>query len=303
MKAFYLIPLLFITISAFAQLNDDFESYSLGPVHSGHWGSWSGNPGAEDAIVTDIRSLSGNQAILIEETNSQPPNHDAILNLGNKSAGTWILSLNLFIPQDSSATYNFQETVPVSTGDWASSILFNTNAYGMVQTTPAPGTAIVINPFGMIEGSITYPENEWFEIEHIINLAVDSMTINLNGTEVYNGQYFGQTLGGVNIHSADSISRCYIDDINFAEVPTGLGIEEQTLQFRMFPNPVSDHLIIETTDSYEMVQVFDIHGKLLMIDQPSYSSTSIDVSGLASGIYMVRVVDGTTSGTKRLIVE
>jgi hypothetical protein len=55
------------------------------------------------------------------------------------------------------------------------------------------------------------------------------------------------------------------------------------------PNPVQNVLHINLSGNTRMVEAFDITGKLVFQKEIPENNTSIDVSGLDKGIYMVKV--------------
>ena len=67
------------------------------------------------------------------------------------------------------------------------------------------------------------------------------------------------------------------------------GIEDLTSSFRIYPNPANDKLYIETEVEIEEVVVYDIYGRQQSTDNGQQPSC-IDVSGLNSGVYFVKVV-------------
>ncbi|MCG8700084.1 MAG: T9SS type A sorting domain-containing protein [Bacteroidales bacterium] len=57
-------------------------------------------------------------------------------------------------------------------------------------------------------------------------------------------------------------------------------------QIDIYPNPVKDYLTISTIRSGNLVQVFDLGGKLLL---ENYSTGKMDVSSLEQGIYILKI--------------
>lgn len=96
----------------------------------------------------------------------------------------------------------------------------------------------------------------------------------------------------------------------FSLIVTGidltLGVEQDVFtKFDLWPNPTSDQLNISVTDlgSDLSVSVFDLQGKRL-IDQTFESAqgkASIDTSNLASGIYFVKVLQGTQEAVRKFV--
>ena len=86
---------------------------------------------------------------------------------------------------------------------------------------------------------------------------------------------------------------------------TDVGIDEHLLKHvSLYPNPANDVINVECTMNnvhIEALEVFDVYGKLIntvdVIDNP----TRINVSGLANGMYFVRVTTGEGVVTKSFI--
>lgn len=58
---------------------------------------------------------------------------------------------------------------------------------------------------------------------------------------------------------------------------------------KMYPNPSKGLVTIETDDAIKSVEIFDIQGRLLQHSFVSENSMVLDVSGRASGIYLIKV--------------
>ena len=71
-----------------------------------------------------------------------------------------------------------------------------------------------------------------------------------------------------------------------------LGLDEQTVpDIALHPNPVKDLLQITTPINVEQAVIYDLSGRL--VQQYAVVDNQVDVSGLASGVYLLRVeVDG-----------
>lgn len=88
-----------------------------------------------------------------------------------------------------------------------------------------------------------------------------------------------------------------------------LGTNENTLDngFALYPNPTSNvvNLVNNTNISLEMMMIYDINGKL--VNQTNLRSMqdekAVDVSSLATGVYVVKIIGDNASIVKRLIKE
>jgi hypothetical protein len=305
--------LLFISLFAFgavnAQFTDDIESYSLGPIHSGHWSSWSGNPGAEDGIVSNYRASSGTQSIFIGNGGSQDCILDLVTSTGGSSnitAGQWTVEFNLYIPSDSAAYYNFQEVVPIGGGSWGFEIFFGdttsnnggvNNGVGALKATGATPT------------QFSFPNDTWFTITHYIDVDNDLIDIRIDGTSIYSGSAYtndatGQPYGalaGLDFFSASNTNNFYIDDVNFTSGYSNVDDVIETTQVSVYPNPVTDVLYINAAENMSMVTVYDMMGKTVRTLTPNALNLTIDTAELPAGAYMVKVDMGETSKIVKVI--
>jgi len=78
---------------------------------------------------------------------------------------------------------------------------------------------------------------------------------------------------------------------------------DQTTNIRIYPNPVTDVLTIERTDvtHTDTLRIFDITGKLVKSQSIANPTTTLHISDLTSGIYLMQF---ETSGyTQKLIIK
>ena len=85
-----------------------------------------------------------------------------------------------------------------------------------------------------------------------------------------------------------------------------LGVEDFDLsKFKISPNPVISEFNVELPNSIESanVEVYDVLGKMIYSSQVSNFNSSINSSSWNNGIYLVRVISGDVSQTKRIIKQ
>ena len=93
-------------------------------------------------------------------------------------------------------------------------------------------------------------------------------------------------------------------DIAFNE---SLGTNSNSLDraFRMYPNPANNQFTLQTNISLEKLTIFDLSGR--MVDNVDLAEMknekTIDVSYLASGVYMVRITSNQRSIVKKLVKQ
>ena len=79
------------------------------------------------------------------------------------------------------------------------------------------------------------------------------------------------------------------------------GISENAVTFNVYPNPVADRLYIATETEVKEVVVYDIYGRQQELSAVSYQPSAVDVSGLNSGVYFVKVVTSEGEAVQRFI--
>ncbi len=73
----------------------------------------------------------------------------------------------------------------------------------------------------------------------------------------------------------------------------------QTQTVKIYPNPATSSVTIETAENDINVSLFDINGRSVL----STTQKTIDISGLAKGIYIVRGTAGTTYISQKILVQ
>ncbi len=92
-------------------------------------------------------------------------------------------------------------------------------------------------------------------------------------------------------------------------VETTIGVDENSLDkgLALYPNPADNvvNLVNKTNISLEKMMIYDINGKLVsQTDLRTMQGVkAVDVSSLASGVYMVQIIGDSASTVKRLIKE
>jgi subtilisin-like proprotein convertase family protein len=92
-------------------------------------------------------------------------------------------------------------------------------------------------------------------------------------------------------------------------VETTLGVDSNNLDkgLALYPNPADNvvNLVNKTNISLEKMMIYDINGKLVsQTDLRTMQGVkAVDVSSLASGVYMVQIIGDSASTVKRLIKE
>jgi len=91
----------------------------------------------------------------------------------------------------------------------------------------------------------------------------------------------------------------FFDNIYFS-VNSTLGNEKfETSIVKMYPNPTSNVLNIESVGTIQNIAIYNVLGQEVMNKLSNETSVSLDVSGLNSGIYVIKTkIDGLVSSSK-----
>jgi len=83
------------------------------------------------------------------------------------------------------------------------------------------------------------------------------------------------------------------------------GIDElQIADFSVYPNPASNQLTIENGLELEMqISIMNIEGKIIYTNEFSGTSSTIDVSNLNAGIYLVQIFTESGNTVNRVVIE
>lgn len=88
---------------------------------------------------------------------------------------------------------------------------------------------------------------------------------------------------------------------------TGLPENHSLTSLAVFPNPATDQITIAGLDPNQQfnANLIDISGRTVLTAQVSNGASTIDVSALAPGVYVLSVSDefGTRSGVQKIVVE
>lgn len=78
-------------------------------------------------------------------------------------------------------------------------------------------------------------------------------------------------------------------------------LENSKVDFKLYPNPVSDLLSIEGSATFEQIEVVAIDGRTLLTITPLALITEMDVNDLSSGVYFIRVKSNGAFATKEFV--
>lgn len=109
-----------------------------------------------------------------------------------------------------------------------------------------------------------------------------------------------RTSSGDNIEPIDSLQTMF-DEVHDCFYVGIFDHEEFRNSINIFPNPTSDLIVVESSLGKPCsIEVYDIYGKSISTSS-LVNETTIDISVLSNGIYILEVSDGNYSCTERII--
>ncbi|WP_281337104.1 T9SS type A sorting domain-containing protein [Flavobacterium eburneipallidum] len=184
-------------------------------------------------------------------------------------------------------------------------VLTNVNDSNVTATTTQINYTLNTNGYNAVV-EIRYQAGTFFDTDNPFTTRV--ITTGVNNTTATNYNYtltglapnttysyqFGavtQNAGGVETGENAAFT---------TTVPLGLNDNKQRLNFSMYPNPASSSLNIDMAAELKSLEIYSLLGQKML----SSTQKQINISNLASGIYMVRVVDQNGAiATQKLVKE
>jgi hypothetical protein len=104
--------------------------------------------------------------------------------------------------------------------------------------------------------------------------------------------------------STDSLIHPPVTIFTSANCPTAVGVEEvKELSVRIYPVPSSNTITIESEFIPGTIEIYDFVGKMVYYDQQCSLRTEIEVSTWSPGIYFARMSIGSSTATRKIIIE
>ncbi len=81
------------------------------------------------------------------------------------------------------------------------------------------------------------------------------------------------------------------------------GVPDDPVEVKLYPNPATDHVEVslDQEEQIDIVEVYDVYGKLIQTGRGVSQTVSLFVSAFASGIYFVRVKSASGEMMKTLV--
>jgi hypothetical protein len=100
----------------------------------------------------------------------------------------------------------------------------------------------------------------------------------------------------------NSDTEVFYDNISLIEKATASTKDVFAANFSVFPNPANDVLNISSVKTIEKAEIYNLIGKKV-ISTTRLTNNSINISSLAKGVYILKLVSGDVVGTRKIIKE
>lgn len=263
MKKIYAFIFCITAITSYGQLSENFDADINVPAG---WAAFRGTNG--------LGSGSGRDWKVSTEHNFSAPNTAVIIfeNVTGGLAEDWLVTPLVNLTNLTASSLSFYGGQHYSE-DWGS--VYKVKVSTTSQTNHASFTDVA-----------TYTESD-FAIGSVTSLK----TIDLSA---YNGQQIYIAF----VMIQDDGDNWYVDNVN---VTGTLGVDEfqNNLDLSIYPNPTANSVNVETSESIEKIEVYDILGKIVKMQN---KGVNVDLSDLSEGLYALKVttIDGKIA-TKKIV--
>lgn len=157
----------------------------------------------------------------------------------------------------------------------------------------AAGSATANIDYFFTDTTVVFPANTPDTQAVWITLVDDAL---VEGTEQINFDLINPTNGAVLLINAYTL---YIIDDDFQSLQSST---DGSLKVKVYPNPVSSSLILDTENDLQSVAIKDLIGNtVLSLGNILVGKSEVDVSSLSVGMYIVTAQTGGSSFSKRIV--
>lgn len=170
---------------------------------------------------------------------------------------------------------------------------------GVLDTNPTDPTALAIVPIPDFE----YEGETWYNVMIVQDNTAETIQYYIDGELLYTGDAFGATnIEQIVILNDNYEGFAYIDNMSVTNV---LSRNNAVLasQFSVFPNPTTGIINVANADALvNNVAIVDINGRTVKTANfAGVSEASVNISDLASGVYMMTISSDKGTTTKKIV--
>jgi hypothetical protein len=171
-----------------------------------------------------------------------------------------------------------------------------------LKTTNAAGENLQVSGFPSAIVSTSGTANTWEELTFEIPLPFDHTAVatEVRKIEMWLGYDYNEENAAVNGVAGDVV---YFDQMTavIEDAPTASVNDNQLSKtISIYPNPVKNQLFINSQETIQSVEIFNLLGKKVLT---SNSTNSVDVSSLSKSVYILKLTSDNGVSTKRFVKQ
>jgi hypothetical protein len=203
-----------------------------------------------------------------------------------------------------------QETTPYSQEDIHIFMATDTNDGGQIgcPSTSTPGIWYKITPSqegeisALISGAVGTTVGIFYSSENSNATSGEELTWidQPNNPCGPNGEVLIQAEEGLTYYLFVASLNAYINlQIDVSSVLST--VDNQFIDVHLYPNPVFNELNLSAKSTIDEVVVYNLMGQKVFSEKPGAAKTSIDLSHLSTGLYVMNITSGAVSGSYKIV--
>lgn len=288
--------------------SDNFESYSMDSLLYLQSDLWS--PYCSDSFAANIATLLAPEGIQYLEINASDGLNNFTYNLGSLDENAYNLSFLMYVPSGRAASYKFYHDASCSGPLDASLLEFFSDGEGLVKS-------------GGNSYAFSFPQDQWFELRHLIDLDRDLAELFVNDVQVADwifswtvlSEEGNPRLGAIQFKdSIDSIDMVhyYIDDFTMTLTENSdLSTIENAEKISpiIYPNPTSGVIRLamnQNVNGLFKIDVLNSVGQVLVSDHWDATNKEefvVELNDFVAGLYFVRVYNQNHFSVNKFIYQ
>ncbi len=92
------------------------------------------------------------------------------------------------------------------------------------------------------------------------------------------------------------------ETVNTVTVITSVTTAINQIETKVFPNPVSSDLTIQSKGYFQYI-LYDITGRKRMMEDKNYNEVTINLTGLAKGMYVLQITNAKGKAVHKILIE
>ncbi|PZR21870.1 MAG: hypothetical protein DI539_06900 [Flavobacterium psychrophilum] len=293
----------FFTANAQVISFETSEGFTLGNINGQqNWSLYSTATPATAGVVTDAVALDGSNSLQLVSSNSQPENYIGVVG-------------PLFDSELLPASYdvNFSVYTDAIDAEGGSDGLFW--GYNLTEESAPAAYLVYFNYTGTIRfgtglnasnqvtlatETVPFEAATWYNIK--VRFTETTVAYYVNDELIVSADLIGGNRANVSSFIFDDWGTSYnVDSYSFSEATAG--VNENTLaNLSVYPNPVNDVVNVSVDALVSNVAIVDLNGRTVKTAKfDGVANASVNVSDLASGIYMMTITSDKGATTKKIV--